>query len=70
MLLILDFSLCREIFVFTNFVVFLSRSLFNARCRGRCKKAWHYVFQLVDRLCNDCFKLKYLCLFSLHLVDN
>ena len=28
------------------------------------------VIQLVDRLCNDCFKLKHLFLLSLDLVDN
>ena len=30
----------------------------------------HYVIQLVDKLCNVCFKLKHLFLLSLHLVDN
>ena len=28
------------------------------------------LIQLVDRLCNDCFKLKHLFLLSLDLVDN
>ena len=28
------------------------------------------VIQLVDKLCNVCFKLKHLFLLSLHLVDN
>ena len=27
------------------------------------------VIQLVDRMCNDCFKLKHLFLLSLDLVD-
>ena len=38
--------------------------------RWRCNEAWHYVIQLVDKLCNVCFKLKHLFLLSLHLVDN
>ena len=52
------------------FLVSLSRSLFKIRSHWRCNKAWHYVIQLVDRLCNDCFKLKHLFLLILHLVDN
>ena len=46
-------------FFLANFPVcfFLSRSLFNVRSRWCCNEAWHYVIQLVDRLCNDCFKL-------------
>ena len=52
------------------FVLILCRSLFNVRSRLRCNEAWHYVVQLVDRLCNDCFKLKHLFSLSLHLVDN
>ena len=47
--------------VFANFVVcFLSQSLFNFRSRWHCNEAWHYAIQLVDRLCNGCFKLKHL----------
>ena len=66
------FSFCREIFVCANFVLcfLMSLSLFNVKSRLRCNEAWYYVFQLVDKLCNDCFKLKHLFLLSLHLVDN
>ena len=65
-------SFCREIFVGANFVVFyfLSLSLFDVRSRWRCNESWHYVIHLLDRLCNDCLKLKHLFLLSLHLVDN
>ena len=65
-------SFCREIVVCAKFVVcfFFSPSLFDVRSRWRCNESWHYVIQLVDRLCNDCFKLKHLLLLSLHLVDN
>ena len=71
MLLNLDIDFCREIFVGANFVVcfFLSLSLIDVRSRWRCNESWHYVIQLVDRLCNDCLKLKHLFL-SLHLVDS
>ena len=48
--------------------VFLSLSLFDVRSRWRCNESWLYVIQLVDRLCNDCLKLKHLFL-SLHLVE-
>ena len=48
----------------------MSRNFFNVRSRWRCNDPWHYVIQLVDRLCNDCFKLKHLFFLSLHLIDN
>ena len=42
--------------------VFSSRSLHNERSRDHCNEAWHYVIQLVFRLCNDFLKLKiYFC---------
>ena len=72
MLLNLDIQFFAEKFLFLLIVlvVFLSRSLFKVRSHRRCNKAWHYVIQLVDRLCNECFKLKHLSLLFLHLVDN
>ena len=57
------------LFVLILLFVFLSLSLFDIRSRWRCNESWHYVIQLVDRLCYDCFKLKHLFLLSLHLVD-
>ena len=63
-------SFCRETFVCANFVVFSPFSLFDVRSRWRRNESWHYVNQLVDRLCNDCFKLNHLFLLSLHLLDN
>ena len=50
--------------------VFLSPRLFDVRSRWHCNDPWHHKIQLVDRLCNDCLKLKHLFLLSLHLVDN
>ena len=69
---IFPFSVFAVKFLFLpNFLfVFPSRGLFNGSSRWRCNEAWHYVIQLVVRLCNDCFKLKYLFLLYRHLVDN
>ena len=50
--------------------IFLSLSLFNVSSCWCCNEAWYYVIQLVDRLCNNFFKLKHLFLLSLHSVDN